>query len=153
MDLSWLTVVNKALAAAGALRSFAKYAARAIRRLFLIDQTVDGEEIQNLVAYIKMFDAYAKSMQRAGATQQEIRAAMQELLTPRLRAYLLAKGIVDASRPRADSSASMADDTQSSSADSYTQPLPPPLPQSERRTMQLAPGDAPFRKRIGDPER
>jgi len=62
MDASWLTVVNKVQAAAGVLHSHAKPLGKVIWRLFLIDQKVDREEIENLAAYIKGFDAYAKSL-------------------------------------------------------------------------------------------
>jgi hypothetical protein len=99
---------------------------------------VDRDEIQNLAAYIKVFDAYAKSMQRAGATQSEIRAAMGELLTPKLRAYLLVRGIVEVERRRSRGLSTEADGSESN----ITGPCDKtkPSPHVERRVMHLAPG-------------
>ena len=149
MNTSWLAVINKALAAAGGLRKYGEYVVKVIRRLFLVDQKVDREEIQNLAAYIKVFDAYAKSMQRAGATQSEIRAAMGELLTPKLRAYLLVRGIVEVERRRSGGLSLEADGTESNIAGPCDKAKP--SPHVERRVMHLAPdGDGRLNKRIGD---
>lgn len=154
MDASWLAVVKKTQAAVAAFHSYGKYLGKVIRRLFLIDQKVDREEIENLAAYIKVFDAYAKSLQRAGATQSEIGIAAGELLTPRLRAYLLVRGIAEAERRASNSllgtSGTGADVTEAS--DKST--IPSQSPQIERRVMQLAAdSDGHANKRIGDPGR
>lgn len=149
MNTSWLAVISKALAAAGGLLKYGEYVAKVIRRLFLVDQKVDREEIQNLAAYIKVFDAYAKSMQRAGATQSEIRVAMGELLTPKLRAYLLVRGIVEVERRGSGGLSLETDGTESNIAGPCDKTKP--LPHVERRVMHLAPeGDGRLNKRIGD---
>jgi len=154
MDASWLAVVNEVQAAAGVLHSHAKHLGKVIWRLFLIDQKVDREEIENLAAYIKVFDAYAKSLQRAGATQSELSAAAGELLTPRLRAYLLVRGIVEAER-RSGSSCLETDSARSDVIQTGDRSaMSPPSSKIERRVMQLAAAsEGHVNKRIGDPGR